>query len=60
MALAEQGAGGYAAHIERQASLADTLRERLVAAGWRVVSPLPTVCFTNERIQARGGQVGAR
>ncbi len=54
MALAERGAGGYAAHIERQAAIADTLREGLVVAGWRVVNdtPLPTVCFTNERIQA--------
>ncbi len=48
MSLAEQGEEGYAATIDHQAAMADLLRARLLASGWRVVNqtPLPLVCFT--------------
>jgi glutamate/tyrosine decarboxylase-like PLP-dependent enzyme len=50
LALAERGESGYAAMIERQASLGDHLRRSLAAAGWQIVNatPLPLVCFTRE------------
>jgi glutamate/tyrosine decarboxylase-like PLP-dependent enzyme len=58
-ALAERGAKGYAELIDHQAQMAESLRERLVAASWRIVNatPLPLVCFTHPRLEA--GQVTA-
>ncbi|MGQ0539169.1 MAG: pyridoxal phosphate-dependent decarboxylase family protein [Gemmatimonadaceae bacterium] len=52
MALAEHGAEGLAAIVQRQADMAECLRRRLQAAGWRVVNetPLPLVCFTHDAI----------
>lgn len=51
-ALAENGMDGLGRIVERQAVTADQLRERLRAAGWRIVndSPLPLVCFTHDAI----------
>lgn len=51
-ALAEHGMDGLARIVERQANIADKLRERLRAAQWRVLndSVLPLVCFTHEAI----------
>ncbi len=53
MALAERGEAGYAAMIDHQACMADVLRERLSAAGWRIVNstPLPVVCFTRDGLE---------
>jgi len=53
-ALASRGFAGYASMIERQAAMGDALREKLAAAGWRVVNatPLPVVCFTHPEIAA--------
>lgn len=50
MSLAERGAGGHAAMIERQTELGSLLRELLVESGWRIVNdtPLPVVCFTRD------------
>jgi glutamate/tyrosine decarboxylase-like PLP-dependent enzyme len=50
MALAERGEAGYAAMVEHHARMADVLRERLSASGWRIVNstPLPVVCFTRD------------
>lgn len=50
MSLAEQGADGYAATIDRQTRLGSLLRDLLVASGWRIVNrtPLPVICFTRE------------
>lgn len=54
-ALAENGIEGLGRIVERQAVTADQLRERLRAAGWRIVndSPLPLVCFTHDAIDGR-------
>jgi len=54
LALAELGVDGYGALLDHQARVADTLRDRLRAAGWFVVNdtPLPVVCFTHPEIQA--------
>jgi glutamate/tyrosine decarboxylase-like PLP-dependent enzyme len=51
-ALAEHGMEGLGRIVERQANIADKLRERLHAAQWRVVndSVLPLVCFTHDAI----------
>lgn len=51
-AIAEHGLQGLGRIVERQADIADRLRERLRAAEWRVVndSPLPLVCFTHSAI----------
>jgi glutamate/tyrosine decarboxylase-like PLP-dependent enzyme len=59
-ALAERGLPGYAAMIDGQIAMGDALRERLVAAGWRVVNstPLPVVCFTHPLIAAGKVTVG--
>lgn len=53
MTIAELGQGGLASQIERQASMADLLRDELVARGWLLVndSPLAIVCFTHPRIE---------
>ncbi|MGH7712788.1 MAG: pyridoxal phosphate-dependent decarboxylase family protein [Gemmatimonadaceae bacterium] len=54
-ALAEHGMEGLGRIIERQANIAYQLRERLRAAGWRIVndSQLPLVCFTHEAIDGQ-------
>ena len=59
-ALAACGLSGYASMIDRQTALGAALRERLVAAGWRLVNatPLPVVCFTHAEIAA--GRVTAK
>lgn len=51
LSLAMIGRSGYAAHMERDLALGDALRERLRAAGWRIVNdtPLPLVCVTQPR-----------
>jgi len=51
-ALAEHGMDGLARIVERQANVADSLRQRLTAAQWHVVndSVLPLVCFTHDAI----------
>ena len=48
LTLAEYGAAGVAALIDRQVEIAEHLRETLSARGWRVTNdtPLPLVCFT--------------
>ena len=50
MALAEQGADGYAEMIGHQARIGDVLRDTLRASGWSILNstPLPLVCFTRE------------
>ncbi|MGQ0640474.1 MAG: pyridoxal phosphate-dependent decarboxylase family protein [Gemmatimonadaceae bacterium] len=50
--LAEHGMDRLGRIVEGQANMADRLREKLRAAGWRVVnhSLLPLVCFTNDAI----------
>ncbi|MGH8731812.1 MAG: pyridoxal-dependent decarboxylase, partial [Burkholderiales bacterium] len=54
-ALAEHGMLGLAKIVERQADIADRLRQRLREAGWRIVndSMLPLVCFTHDAIDGR-------
>ncbi|HJU73649.1 MAG TPA: pyridoxal-dependent decarboxylase [Gemmatimonadaceae bacterium] len=54
-AIAEHGMEGLGRIIERQAATADLLRERLRAAGWRIVNdtPLPLVCFTHGAIDGQ-------
>ena len=49
LSLAVEGEAGYASVIERQAVLGDALRERLAAAGFRIVNrtPLPLACFVD-------------
>lgn len=51
-ALAEHGIEGLGRIVERQANIADRLREHLRAAQWHVVndSALPLVCFTHDAI----------
>ncbi len=54
MALAELGESGYAQMLEHQVRMADVLRERLTATGWRICNktPLPVVCFTRDGVNA--------
>lgn len=54
-ALAEHGMIGLGKIVERQADMADRLRERLRTQGWRVVNdtPLPLVCFTHDAIDGQ-------
>jgi len=54
MALAEHGTDGYQKLIEHQAEMADLLREKLTASGWRVVNDtsLPVVCFLHPSIES--------
>ncbi len=54
-AIAEHGMEGLGKIVEHQAGIADRLRERLRAEGWRIVndSPLPLVCFTHDAIDGR-------
>ena len=54
MTLAELGSDGMAEQIENQAAMGALLRERLAAAGWRLVndSALAIVCFTHPEIEA--------
>ena len=49
LSLAVAGRAGYAEQFERDADLADGLRERLTATGWEIVNatPLPIVCFAD-------------
>jgi aromatic-L-amino-acid decarboxylase len=49
MSLAAAGREGYAAAIERQTQLGDTLRRLLTDRGWRIRNntPLPLVCFSH-------------
>ncbi len=53
MTLAELGWDGMGELIANQARMADLLRERLKARGWRIVndSPLAIVCFTHAAIE---------
>jgi glutamate/tyrosine decarboxylase-like PLP-dependent enzyme len=53
LSLAVAGWDGYADAIQRQCDMGDVLREKLVAAGWRVVNEtaLPTVCFVDATVQ---------
>lgn len=48
LSLAAAGWDGYAATVSHMIEMGALLRERLVAAGWRIVNqtPLPVVCFT--------------
>jgi glutamate/tyrosine decarboxylase-like PLP-dependent enzyme len=50
MALAQQGAGGYAEMIEHQTRMGNLLRDALRASGWSILNstPLPLVCFTRD------------
>jgi hypothetical protein len=50
--LAENGLGGVARRIERQAAMGEELRVLLRGRGWSVLNdtPLPVVCFTHERL----------
>ncbi len=54
MTLAELGRDGIAQLIEHQAAMAELLRARLAATGWRLVndSPLAIVCFTHPEIES--------
>jgi len=54
MTIAELGEAGMIEQIDRQARVGEILREKLQAAGWRVVNrtPLPLVCFTRPRLKA--------
>jgi glutamate/tyrosine decarboxylase-like PLP-dependent enzyme len=51
MSLLVAGWKGYEEAIRHQTAMGDVLRDRLEAAGWRVVNntPLPTVCFVDAR-----------
>jgi aromatic-L-amino-acid/L-tryptophan decarboxylase len=51
LSLAVAGRSGYAEQLERDADLADDLREGLAGAGWEIVNatPLPVVCFADPR-----------
>lgn len=50
--VAELGAAGLARTIEHHVTIADYLRDRLIASGWTVVSdsPLAVVCFTRDDV----------
>jgi glutamate/tyrosine decarboxylase-like PLP-dependent enzyme len=54
MTLAELGGRGVAALVDRQAAMADLLREGLSAEGWTIANdtPLPLVCFTRQGLGA--------
>ena len=54
-ALAELGAEGYARMVDAMTERGDELRDKLRAAGFRVVNdtPLPLVCFTHPAIETR-------
>lgn len=54
LALATAGRDGYATQIEHDVELGNQLRERLRAAGWRIVNetPLPVVCFDDPALDA--------
>ncbi len=54
MALAELGAEGYGAMIDRQVAMGRRLRAALEAAGWTILNqtPLPVVCFTHRRLES--------
>ncbi len=58
-ALAETGLAGAGALFERQVSMGDALRARLLARGFRLLNatPLPVVCFTHRDLDA--GRLGA-
>lgn len=65
LALAEIGAAGLAARIERQAEMGRLLREKLIAAGFFAINetPLPVVCFSHPQIESgaiRAGAVASR
>ncbi|WP_433466279.1 pyridoxal phosphate-dependent decarboxylase family protein [Spirillospora sp. CA-128828] len=49
LSLAVAGREGYAEQLERDADLADVLRERLAGTGWDILNdtPLPVVCFAD-------------
>ena len=51
LSLAVAGWDGYADVIRHQTAMGDLLREKLNANDWQVVNrtPLPTVCFVDER-----------
>ncbi|MFI0484322.1 pyridoxal phosphate-dependent decarboxylase family protein [Actinomadura sp. 9N215] len=51
LSLAVAGWSGYEETLRRQVALGNVLRARLRAAGWSVTNdtPLPVVCFTDER-----------
>lgn len=53
LALATLGLDGYAQKIRHQFSLGKLMRERLTAAGFRIVNQtdLPLVCFVPERVE---------
>jgi aromatic-L-amino-acid decarboxylase len=55
LTLATQSRDGVGARIERQADVAQSLRERLTDDGWLVVNetPLPLVCFTHPALNDR-------
>jgi glutamate/tyrosine decarboxylase-like PLP-dependent enzyme len=52
LTLAEYGAAGVAALVDRQVAIAEQLRDALSAHGWRVTNdtPLPLVCFTHPNL----------
>jgi aromatic-L-amino-acid decarboxylase len=52
MSLAAAGREGYAATIERQTELGETLRRMLADCGWRIrnKTPLPLVCFSDPNL----------
>ncbi|TDD32205.1 pyridoxal-dependent decarboxylase [Actinomadura sp. KC06] len=49
LSLAVAGRAGYAEQLDRDAALADDLRERLKSTGWTIVNdtPLPVICFAD-------------
>lgn len=55
LSLAVAGWDGYAEALRHQVSMADRLRERLLARRWRVVNdtPLPIVCFVDPNLDGR-------
>jgi glutamate/tyrosine decarboxylase-like PLP-dependent enzyme len=59
-ALAELGAPGYERLVDHMTAMGDLLREKLRAAGWRVVNdtPLPLVCVTHPRIESGARTTG--
>ncbi|MDB4891626.1 MAG: Pyridoxal-dependent decarboxylase [Gemmatimonadetes bacterium] len=56
LTLACVGRDGVRARIQRQLDVADYLRTRLSATGWRLANhtPLPLVCFTHPNLEAPG------
>jgi glutamate/tyrosine decarboxylase-like PLP-dependent enzyme len=52
LSLAVAGHSGYAAQLERDVELAETLRDRLTRDGWCIVNDtsLPVVCFADQRV----------